>query len=110
MDPPDFIPEDFANIIGNLSEGDLESIINIAQQFSADNESSSTSKEEKEGFSFDPAMIFKMMELIERLNNSQNDPRCKLITALKPLLSPERRKRADTALELIKLLSIFSAE
>ena len=39
--------------------------------------------------------------------NQNDDKRCQLITALKPLLSPERQQRADEALRIIKLIDIL---
>ena len=40
---------------------------------------------------------------------SQNDKNAGLILALKPHLSPERQKRADKAVKILKLLALWSA-
>lgn len=109
MDPPDFFPDNLADIIGSLSDDDLGKIMDMAQQFTAENESSEDKSEEGPGFSFDPEMIFRLMSIFEKLNSCQNDPRCNLIAALKPLLSAERRQKADTAIELIRLFTVFSS-
>ena len=60
------------------------------------------------GFNIDPDMLFRLMNIMQKLQSRNNDPRCNLIQALKPLLSPERRRKADTAIEILRLMSIFS--
>lgn len=109
MDPPDFIPDNFADIIDNLSDEDLEKILNMARQFTSESGNCENNADENPGFNFDPGMIFRLMNIFEKLNSCKNDPRCNLITALKPLLSAERRQKADTAVELIRLFTVFSS-
>lgn len=45
--------------------------------------------------------------LIGKFSNTQNDPRCNLIMSLKPLLSPEKQKRADEAIKIIHLTQLL---
>ena len=71
------------------------------------NNSESQQKDES-GMPFDPEMLLRLMSIIEKLNSNKNDPRCNLIAALKPLLSERRRQKADLALELMRIFSIFS--
>lgn len=109
MDPPDFSLENLSDILGSLSSEDLESLKNIADQFTNEQSTSANTDSETNSFlNFDPEMIFKIMNMFEKMNSLQNDPRCNLITALKPLLSPKKRQKADMALEFIRLFSIFS--
>lgn len=110
MDPPDFNFDALGDILGSLSEEDLRNISAFAQGFS--NESTTNESESKEnsqgGFNLDPEMLIRLMSLFEKLNNNRNDPRCNLISALKPLLSPPRQKKADQAIEMMKIFSILS--
>ncbi|MBQ5320892.1 MAG: hypothetical protein J6K88_02340 [Oscillospiraceae bacterium] len=61
-------------------------------------------KEENEGFSFDPNMIMSLMGI---LNSPENNKNADLIRSIKPYLSDKRKSRADSALKLLKLLSIL---
>lgn len=47
--------------------------------------------------------------LLKRFGEGENDPRCKLIAALKPMLSKDRQKRADEAMRIIKLMDMIPA-
>lgn len=55
----------------------------------------------------DPAMLQKMSAIMGAMNGKGNDSRSAFITALKPLLSPERRHRADEALRMMRLLEML---
>lgn len=112
MDPPDFDFSSLSDILGSLSAEDFEKISTLAGQFTGEGKSQKNSYDESDsgsgGFNIDPDMIFRLMGIMQKLNSRQNDPRCNLITALKPLLSPQRRQKADTAIELLRMFSIFS--
>ncbi|MBQ6600587.1 MAG: hypothetical protein IIX36_02985 [Clostridia bacterium] len=109
MDPPDFNFENLGDILGSLSQEDIDRLSSLAGQFMGGEKAQEPCREETGGgFNLDPDMIFRLMNIINKLQSRQNDPRCNLIVALKPLLSPERRQKADTAIELLRLMSIFS--
>ena len=55
----------------------------------------------------DPAMIFKITEMIQKLNG-EDDNNTKLITALKPYLSHKRAESADKAIKFMKLSKMSS--
>ena len=48
-----------------------------------------------------------IISIISQLKNSSDDSRVQLINALKPHLSEERQKRADTAMKILKLLDLL---
>lgn len=107
MDPPDFSFDNIGEILGSLSPEDFERLSSLAGQFMGGQKAEASCESDTEnGFNIDPDMIFKIMNILSKLNSRQNDPRCNLIMALKPLLSPERRHRADTAIELLRLMSL----
>lgn len=47
--------------------------------------------------------------LFRRFGESENDPRCRLIAALKPMLSGERQRKADEAMKIIRLIDMIPA-
>ena len=116
MDPPDFNFDNLGDILGSLSQEDIERLSGLASQFMGSERADSNNENcdcDNEGggfggFNIDPEMIFRLMNIMQKLQSRQNDPRCNLIQALKPLLSPERRRKADTAIEMLRLMSIFS--
>ena len=54
-----------------------------------------------------PQDLTKMMRVFSAFNNQKEDDRSRLIAALKPHLSPERRERADRAAKLLKLAGLL---
>jgi len=54
-----------------------------------------------------PQDLAKMMRVFSAFNNQKDDERTRLIAALKPHLSPERRERADRAAKLLKLAGLL---
>lgn len=49
----------------------------------------------------------KLMSVLSRLKTSGNDPRTQFLAALKPNLSPERQKKVDTAIKLMRLIELL---
>lgn len=109
MDPPDFENAVSELLSGGISPEMLSEAIKLGEAFTqSENTQQSEETSGESGFSFDPEMLFKLMSLFEKLQKGQNDPRCNLIKALKPLLSPQRQQKADAAIELLKIFSLFS--
>ena len=114
MDPPDFNFDSIGDILGSLSQEDIEKLSGLAGQFMGEEKAGNTQEDCDRvgnvfgGFCLDPDMLFRLMNIMQRLNSRRNDPRCNLIQALKPLLSPGRRKKADTAIEILRVMDIFS--
>ena len=50
--------------------------------------------------------ISKITQMAAMLNRGQDDDRVKLLYALRPHLSPEKQKRVDSAVKMLKLLQI----
>lgn len=59
-----------------------------------------------QGGGFDLGALGSIANLMDKLNRN-DDKRCQLIAALRPLLSPERQQRADEALKIIKLIDLL---
>ena len=48
-----------------------------------------------------------IISVISKMKSAKDDSRVQLISALRPHLSEERRKRADTAIKILKLLDLL---
>lgn len=59
-----------------------------------------------QGGGLDLGALSGIANLVGKLNRN-DDQRCQLIIALRPLLSPERQQRADEALRIIKLIDLL---
>ena len=56
------------------------------------------------GAAFDSADIARIMGIIGKLENRENDNRTKLLLALKPHLTGRRSQKVDSAVKLLKLI------
>lgn len=109
--------ENLNDIIASLTPDDIQALKETAQSiFGNDNDSSAKSfnNERKDSSSFgfdfssmpDPDMFSKIGKIMS-LMNSDSGKRCKLIEALKPNLSYEKQKKADEAMQILKLLELM---
>jgi hypothetical protein len=110
------------DIIASLTPDDIASLKATAESiFGSQNQSGSppkgpapnTSDSTNEmpggmdiGSMVSPEMFAKMAQIMSAMNND-GGRRCKLIEALKPNLSEGRQKKADEAMQILKLLEIL---
>ena len=105
--------ENIGEILGNMSPEDMEKLSGLASELFGEGErknekSSGSTQGSFFGFDgIDPASIGRIMDIMKRLNSRPSDPGCELISALKPLLSERRRKRADEAIAMLKMISLL---
>lgn len=102
--------EDIENIINSMSQSDLQQLSSVANEIFSHKEKDSTQKQtntsdNNSGEGIDFETVTKIASVIGRLSSQPKDPACELLAALKPMLSPERQRKAD---EAIKMLQIFS--
>lgn len=100
------------NIINSLSQKDIEELSGLADsllgsQSKKENESSSDNNTHQDSFNLDTETIRKISLIMKKLSNQKEDPRCELLRALKPMLSPQKQKRADEAINMLKVLSLL---
>ena len=103
------------NIINSMSQKDIEDLTAMASQlFSGANSNSSSNPNSSprpehndpiDGIDFDT--ITKIASVLGKLSSQPKDPGCELLTALKPMLSPERRHKADEAIKMMRLISLL---
>ena len=100
--------EDIGSILASLSEEEMGNLSDMAQQFMGGDGNGGKSETAADPFGgIDPQMIAKLIELLPLLQNKGDDERTRLIAALKPLLSPPRRKKADEAIQLMRLMDLL---
>ena len=90
--------EGIENIITSMSQSDIERLSSMAGEFFGSAEKESSPKQETTG-GIDFETVTKIASVINRLSSMPKDPGCELLTALKPMLSPERRHKADEAIK-----------
>lgn len=100
---------DIASLLDSLSEEDMKKLKDTAAQFFGSSEPASESGESM--FSPFSSLNPKMLTSVAKFSSMMNerDPRSDFIMALKPLLSEDRRKKADEAAMVLKFLKIISA-
>ena len=54
-----------------------------------------------------PVQLAGMVKMVSALNNRKEDDRTRLLLALRPHLSPEKRERVDKAVKFLKIMDIF---
>lgn len=98
---------DINEILSSLTPDDIEGLKATAEAVFGGSEQKQSKTNTADIFSsIDPKMIGKLTKIMGAMNGEPNR-RCRLIEALKPNLSPERQKRADQAIQILKLLEIL---
>ncbi len=59
------------------------------------------------GGGLDPAQLSKIISVMSRLKQNNDDNRSQLLLALKPHLSTPRQEKVDTAIKLLKLIDLL---
>lgn len=98
------------DILSSLTEEDMENLKAAADSLFSSDEGSEKSGGGMPDFTDmlgNARLIAKISSLMGAMN--KNDDRTRLIEALKPLLSEKRRKRADEAVQMMKLFEILPA-
>ena len=100
--------ESIENIINSMGQNDIEELSALASQFFGNNSNTNQKpKQEEKADSIDFETITKIASVLSKLSSQPKDPGCELLTALKPMLSPERRHKADEAIKMLQLFSII---
>ncbi len=104
--------DNISDILSSLSDEDMENLRAAAENlFSQDNGSKAQTSDP--GFSMpdfsdllgNAQMISKISSIMGAMN--RKDDRTRLIEALKPLLSEKRRRKADEAMQMMKLMDLL---
>ncbi len=97
------------DIISNLTEEDIEDLKSMAAEIFGSEKSNVPPPEndmpDLSGLLGNAEMMGKIAGIMNAMR--KEDDRVKFIGALKPLLSHGRRKRADDAIQLLKIMDII---
>lgn len=103
---------DISEILSSLSQEDIKNLQDIAssvmggvQGDSQTNNAAAQASQTNPLGDIDINAFANIASVMSRLSSS-NDPRCRLITSLKPMLSPDRQKRADEAMKILKIIEL----
>ncbi|MBR3819447.1 MAG: hypothetical protein IKJ41_09935 [Clostridia bacterium] len=104
--------ENINEILSSLSDEDMENLRAAAENLFSSEEK--TEKKESFGFGGMPDLSnilgnARLMSSIGAIMSAMNktDSRTRLIEALKPLLSENRRRKADEAMQMMKLFELL---
>lgn len=112
---------DISEILGSLSQDDIKNLQSIASSIMGDQPQGTnrgTTQNTNQGgmadnfsqaqnpFSDLDLNAFSNIAAVMSKLNTSSDPRCRLIMSLRPMLSPERQKRADEAMKILKIIEL----
>lgn len=105
---------DISQILSSLSPEDMQNLQSLASSLMSESDPKQQAPppppKQAQANPFegiDLNMLGNMTSMLSAFSNSANDPRCQLILSLKPLLSEEKRHRADEAVKIIKLMDLL---
>lgn len=110
--------DDLSSMLSGIlnSPDGMEKIKNMAQNlfgdtnqaFSPAPEQTSVPNNQSSGFGeISPNEIAGMMKVVTALKSGANDSNAQLLMSLRPHLSPQRQKRVDEAVKILRLVSML---
>ena len=100
----DFSMDDIARLLDSVSPEEMESLQQAAKAMLGDAPDAKAASPETDGL--DPAMLQKLGRVMGAMRQGQ-DERSALIAALTPYLSAPRRKKAQEAMQFLRLLDVL---
>lgn len=110
MELGDINLETIGDMLSSLSDEEMENITKLASDmFSGAKQSSGDNEKGRESKSapFDMETVMKMASVLGKLGSQPEDPACKLLRDLKPMLSPARRPKVDKAIQMLRIVSLM---
>ncbi|MBQ8026877.1 MAG: hypothetical protein IJ261_02040 [Clostridia bacterium] len=98
---------DINSLLESLSDDDISALGDMVQQLSGSSAPESTAQGDGLLGGIDPTMIAKLMQIMPMLQSGGDNDRTRLICALKPMLSKPRRRKADEAMQIMRLMEIL---
>ena len=102
---------DISSLLGSLSEQDIQKLQQTAAAFFGGTENAQSPPQPQPTAPAIPGFTPELLAQAAKISSalSQKDARSDFILALKPLLTPERQKKADAAAMMVRLFSLFGA-
>lgn len=94
---------DIENLLASVSPEDMERLKSVASSIMGD--APKKNDESAAATAFSMESLKPIMSAIGKMND--NDDRIKLIMHLKPLLGPDRQRRADEAVKFLHIMQIL---
>ena len=92
----------FANMFKNMNANENNT--------STDNISNtSNNSENSNNFNIDMDMIFKIKKIMDKMNDTKNDPRANLLLSLKPYLKESRKEKVEQYIKLFSVGKVMEA-
>ncbi len=109
MDLSDITPDTLNGILSSLSQEDTENIARLASELFSSQEGQEKKDEhiEDTGFNFDMNTVMKIASVINTISNQPEDPGCRLLRDLRPMLSADRQQKVDKAIQIMKIMSLM---
>lgn len=95
---------DLQELLSSISDEDMARIKNMAESIMGKSENTSAPEKNTE-LPLDMNSISKIMNIMGKMGT--DNYRARLINDLKPLLSEERRQKADEAIKFLQLMEIL---
>lgn len=99
---------DIDALLSSVSSEDMEKIKSVANSLMSNNEPQENKPNklaQASDFPIDLNTVNKIMGVMGQMN--KDDYRTRLIGDLKPMLSPQRQKKADEAIKFLQLMQIL---
>ncbi|MBQ9912622.1 MAG: hypothetical protein IJO73_00165 [Clostridia bacterium] len=109
--------ENIDNILSSMSSEDMEMLSEMAQNLFS-SMGKNEDKTEKAApppadsspfspFNIDMATLGRIMRITEKLRSRPEDPGCRLLQSLRPMVSERRQGKIDEAIKMLSLLSFL---
>ena len=69
----------------------------------------SNNSENSNNFNIDMDMIFKIKKIMDKMNDTKNDPRANLLLSLKPYLKESRKEKVEQYIKLFSVGKVMEA-
>lgn len=79
----------------------------FTSSFQAENSTSNDGNSSNPFGNIDMNTILKLKQVMEKMNQSKDDPRSNLLLSLKPYLKPSRKQKVDQYIQLFHMGSIM---
>ena len=96
---------DLQELLSSISDEDMAKLKSVAESIMGGETKKEEAQNPMSDLPIDMNTVTKIMSVIGKMN--KDDYRTRLINDLKPMLSDERRKKADEAVKFLQLMQIL---
>ncbi len=107
--------DDLSDLMKNFSNSNIDmnkvknilNSLNSSDKSSSSNNSSQNTSSDSNATNIDMNTIFKIKEIMDKINSSHNDKRSHLLMALKPYLRESRQTKLDQYMKLLDIAPLL---